>query len=929
MDKEKVEQGLAPSIEPAQGDLPQHVRLLRWAERLGLKPETVADLKASLLPSISPSPSPSPSPAPLDLPRPDAPREQPQPPVGASSLKLEDEFSFRKGAAKAEAAEAGSIESNFDEAEITVIPVSATATPAPAPEPPPACKLAAAPEPAATRAARLDQAMEAELRLRKKVETEQSWAAIRAEAWNLYENFPRPDVAARLSELAFLYGSAAELEEVLSSLLQTSVAFYTQITADIRVHTVVKLWQAKRRACLDGLLFRKDLSLRLLPVERLYCCWSYIEADQSELAYKYFRRHDQEIWSALKQYGGQVKISEGSLNLRLGELALRERDEAAAIQLLESIPRQAPEFQRALDILLDLRVERDQQGLCSYGQKMQRELDWRGRIGLLDSFLLRIQRFEAAAPKDRAALNEWLKNPLAWFPETVEAWEAVAEILLQYQQLEYLLPNLLHVFRVQATQFNRPSYDHALWSAIAEHDFGHPLRNWTWHAIAKVHAFTWNLGEDETLLWEARSLYLEAESHGDQSPPLSWSKLHQGLVHWISKTDRLDESQRQRLLLIARLVGETRDISEADVTNYLTHVNQPSRRVIQALETLTRDRGQAALEAFVLEKKTALTHCTNADLARLWQLAFQLKRYDQCWRLATLARIRKVMHEGLERHWGISGEKKREFAVLDLQNIHLKKITGTFEGNERRLIESLVSIGPLIPELLATLNQHLVPLKRGRGLTESEVEIHSSLERAGWMPQPRKMYSSSSSGLWQKKPPFFGSLLDTKWALLFMALAQRLGIVAWDWQLSLLHHQIEAIVPRMARGSELPMQGRVGRWLRALSPQQRKAWYELAQLSRLIDDESSQLLFARFLAKLTTSMLQDHPLALASLEKMRAPLRLRWDLEHWIASETYGELRRSLGSGTIGQYPDEVFALPLLCKKDEDELTLTFSDAKP
>jgi hypothetical protein len=180
------------------------------------------------------------------------------------------------------------------------------------------------------------------------------------------------------------------------------------------------------------------------------------------------------------------------------------------------------------------------------------------------------------------------------------------------------------------------------------------------------------------------------------------------------------------------------------------------------------------------------------------------------------------------------------------------------------------------------------------------------------MPKPRKIYSPNPSGLWQPKPPFFASLLDSKWSILFVSLAQRLGVTAWDWQLSLLHHQIESIIPRMMRGAETPAQGKVGRWLRSLTPAQRKAWYELAQQSRRFDDEEAQGIISRFLARLTTTLLQDHSLALQGLEKMRAPLRLRWDLEHWIVSDVYGELRRSLGHFTIGQFPEEVYLTPVL-----------------
>lgn len=903
MDKEIKGSKTSASMALSESELPQNLRLLRLAERLGLDPATLSQIKAQLEP-------------------------KPEMPDGSS----DSGFSSRRGAQAGPqsfpffeketgreipvASLAESLSENADQAidpsrERTMSPSYAPEASFPdletIPETRPKVRI---------QQPRLDLAMEAELKLRKKIEAQQDWSSFRTEAWQLYEGFPRPDMAARLVELAFLYGSAGELDEVLASLIKDSIDFYTLIDGEIRLHLVVKLWQAQRWAVLDGLLFRKDLLLRLLPLERLYCCWSYLQAGEGVQAYKFFRRHDQEIWNAQRLYGPQIKHSETQLALLLGTLALKEGDEALAMQLLESIPRHAPEFQKALDILLDIRIERDDQGLCAYGQKLQRELDWRGRLGLIDSFLLRVQRFESSAPKDRAALNELLKDPLKWFPETPEAWQALAELLLHYQQLEYLLPNVLQLFHQRATQYQRPAYDHAIWAPVRAFDFGHPVRNWFWQSISLLHEFTWNNGQQESLLWEARRHYREAEEHHGRPLSISWQNLHRSLLQWIGKTERLEESQRQLLMVVARLVGESRDISEADVCQYLAQVSQPSRQVMGALEKLTQERDQWGLEAFILDKKALNLHYTNVDLGRVWLLGARLKRYDQCWRVASVLRQRQVMNGQLERHWSICGEKKREFPVLELQESHVKRILSSFDGYDRRLAEALTTVGPLIPELLAGLNQHLVPIKKSKGYTEAEQEIHNVLERMQALPQPRRLFTTNPSGMWHAKPPFFANLLDTKWSLLFMALAQRLGLPAWDWQLSLLHHQIETLVPRMARGAESSATGRVGRWLRLLSPQQRKAWYDLAQLSKRYNDEEAQILFARFLAKLTTTMLEDHTLALQSLEKMRAPLRLRWDLEHWIVSDLYGEVRRSLGSAIIGHYPEDVYASNALAEPE-------------
>ncbi len=882
MDKEKSKQS---SDETWVGDdlnQPQSMRLLRMIEKLGLKADTVAGLRRSILNEDSPKALPEALEHRPGAVRSTAPQFGGEENTGSLSIpvaRLQDPRSTQ-GAMLADFTNPDQPLPTMDAAKAATV--------------------------------RLDHALEAELKLRQKIEAEQNWSAFRHEAWQLFEAFPRPEMAARIVDLALLYGSVSDLEEVLGSLLKQDVQFYTLIDGELRCHLVVKLWQAERWAVLDGLMFRKDLQLRLLPIERLYGCWSFIRAGESDKAFKYFRRYDREIWAAQKEFGAMLKRSDNELALVLGRMALSEGDEGLAVRLLESISRQSPEFQKALDLLLDIRIERDESGLCPYGQKLQRELDWRARVALLDSFLLRMQRFEATSPKDRAALNELLKDPLRWVPEQPDAWQAISELLLQYHQLDYLLPQISTLFYQKACQYHKPAFDHAIWAPVRAFLFPDPIKTWFWHAVAMLHEFVWGQGQQENLLWDARKSYREAADHSGKPLALNWVQLHRNLLQWVSKTERLQEPQRVRLLLMVRLVGEGKDIDEQDICNFLVQVADPSREVMRALENLAREREQWGLELFILDRKAHGLHYINQDLARIWQLGGALKRFDLCWRVATVLKHRTVLNEQLERHWQICGEKRRDFSILELNETMVRKVIQSFDGHERKLVEGLMLVGPLIPELLASLHPQLTPVKKPKSLTEAEDEIQNALEKITWMPKPKKYYSPNPSGLWQPKPPFFASLLDTKWSLLFVSLAQRLGVTAWDWQLSLLHHQIESIIPRMMRGAESPAQGKVGRWLRSLTPLQRKAWYELAQQSRRFDDQEAQGIISRFIARLASTLLQDHSLALQSLEKMRAPLAMRWDLEHWIVSETYGELRRTLGHFTIGQFPEEIYKTSIL-----------------
>lgn len=756
--------------------------------------------------------------------------------------------------------------------------------------------------------------VEAEILLRRKIESVQNWAGFKADAWRLYECFPRPDTAARLVELALMYGNANDLEDVLTNLNRHSIEYYTLLQNQTRIQVLTKLWQAKRHEFLDQFLFRKDLLLKLSPLERWYGVWSMIDRGQGEHAYRWFKRNDSEIWNVQKLNGSNFGKSDTELAYVLGQNALKAEDEAMAIRLLEVIPNNAPEFSKAIDLLLDLRVERDEKGYCVYGQKLSRELDWKARVGLFDSFLLRIQRVEHLAPKDRAALNALLVDPLRWFPETPEAWQLVSEMLLQFAGLEKLLPNILRTFSDRATLYLKPPFEHALWASVLDHDFKGPVKTWYWRSIALLHEFAWGLGQDEKKLWEARQLFHEALAHEGKALPYSWMQLHRGLTQWISKSDRLEETARIRLLIMAKLCGETREVSEEDVTTYLTHVQQPSFEVLNTLENLARERGQWGLELFVQGRKASLLHHTNSSLNRIWELGAMLKRTDLCWRAATLLQSRNVLSPDVERHWSICGEKRRDFPILPLGDSHIKRIMQSFEGYERRLIEAIVSVGPLVPELLAGLNESLVPLKKSKPLTKTESSVQEALDNMTWLVPARKKFSANPNGLWATKPVFFSNLVDSKWSVIFGSLAQRFGIAAWDWQLSLLNQQIETLVPRMSRTSESVAAGKVGRWLRALTPGQRKAWYELAQMSKRFDDLRAQEILGRFLVMVATSMLQDHLGALQNLERMRAPLRLRWDLENWISSDAYGEIRKSLGSHAVGHFPDEVYRMAALVR---------------
>ena len=69
---------------------------------------------------------------------------------------------------------------------------------------------------------------------------------------------------------------------------------------------------------------------------------------------------------------------------------------------------------------------------------------------------------------------------------------------------------------------------------------------------------------------------------------------------------------------------------------------------------------------------------------------------------------------------------------------------------------------------------------------------------------------------------------------------------------------------------------------------------------------------AAFICRLATTILQNHYCALTSLQTMRAPVGLIWDLEIWLLGDDYGKIRSVSGSQHRVLVPSILQRLPTI-----------------
>lgn len=759
-------------------------------------------------------------------------------------------------------------------------------------------------EPVVTRSAAvfepgLRTVQQLELRLRQLVEGDQTFEAMEAPALEMFALKPTAATAARIVELAFLRGTDAEIEALIIRFKNQAKDFYRLMHAAVRAHLIARLWRSGSADTLATLVFRDRDEDYLQPIERLFVFHSMRTAPDHATPYIYFRRYRRELLDAVQSLGVHVGLTPSSFLLTAGKMAAELGYEADARELLEQIGPESTEHDEALRLLLDVAVERNKAGRSHYSEQLLQQAEPQTRLQLISQFLSATRGLGGFRDKNRPALNEILKAPLEWITNEAEHWSTLSEVLCANRDLDPLLPNLFEVFRAHALRFFGPVLDAALWQGPLGMHAENP-RDQYWRGIALVHHYV-NCGPTaEAYLWEARELIAKAKKDWRASLPYSWKEIHKATFSWVSKNHYVLETDRMRLLDQLRVAVDTDLVAINDIEEYVNKAEQPPVQVLHALEAVASAKGAFTLAFRLILKQAAQSHLTNSNIDKLWTFANERKDSDLAWRLATVSHARQVLSAPVRHAWEISGEKRARYIFQTPDKTMIEHCLKGFNSRASRLAYASLHIGQVLPELLAILDPGVATMRISAPPADSvEAQVDKALMAVPWLKASKRRFRFSFEGgtSGTSLPAFMQVLPANPWSILVARLADRLGVNAWAWKLSYLHAQVIDLIPRLASRQDLRRHsGKVAKWLKDLSPEQRAAWQDLALLSRAMEDDKAQEALACFLCRLATVVYQNHYMALTSLQAMRAPASVIWDLENFLLSESYTDIRLKLQS---------------------------------
>ena len=742
--------------------------------------------------------------------------------------------------------------------------------------------------------------------LRGKVNSGARWREMEATAWERLEKQPDVEVAASIVELAYLHGSLEDAGVALERVRKIGPAFYIEIHSGVREKLCGSLWDTRFKGAVADLVFKERENPALLPIEKRLLFLVLAKSKDPSTPWLYFRSFQREILDSTYE-PTSIELNTDLVLIKAAKVGLELGDEEVARELLDLVPRDSIHRDEALQALLSINYESKfvgEETSDSIVNLVKAEGDWRERIRILHGFLLNARDSIATSDRNRASINELLRNPLLIVPKTEESWRYLSALLVSFRDLEQKLPNLFQVFKQNATQFHSPALDFSLWVPfLDEQELTIDIDKTYWTGVAKLHQYVAQGIKYESCLWQARDLVSRAAKGWARPLPVQWKDLLHSASIACANAPHNFEYDRQMMLKQTRIATDLNLVAIGDVEEYLRLNDNPSLVVLNELVEFARIRKAESLEFRLILIRAKSSHLTNLDLDSCWRVAVGNNCWDEAWRTATILNTRGSLNDQVRCAWEMSGEKRSRYGFHTVRDSHFQACLSGLSAPIARLINASVSVGPKLPELLAILDSDIKTIKRGSPNPKSlQGEVELFLAKIPWLPAQAKTYISNNemaSVSGAQLPAFVNVLPQNIWSYIVLNLCDRLGINAWDWRLSHLSSMIADLVPRMTSVSGVNSQSsKVARRLRDFTPDQRNAWQEIAGLSRVLSDEDAHIGFAQFVCRLATVIYQSHFEALTSLHQMRAPISLIWDLEQWIVSDGYSKVRSELGSGS-------------------------------
>ena len=736
------------------------------------------------------------------------------------------------------------------------------------------------------------------------------WHVIFPLLWQEYQKEPSLIKAARILETAFVEASQSDTLQIFSQLMTSGQKnFYWYLHPKLRDFIIEHAPQQYLDQLYWTIAKERD-DAKLSGIELTYIFLRVATNSDKTAAWTYFRRHQNRIlgsFSRAKHFG----MSKEQLIFRAGELALGLGFSSDAKELFLALPNGSQEREAALQLILRIESKTIDCQRNSYFILVESADSWGDRLTLIQEFCDSTRKLGGNRDPNRPALDLLFKQIFQWIPKNPDAWRATGDLLVRNRDIASLLPSIFQPLLDQAVIFHGPDIDGALWNAASsikpQNEREHML-----YGIALLHKYVTNPRLGESVLWQAHATFKLLEA-SKASVTWSWRDLTIAARQWINDSTILVDRDRRRAAAALRLAAEGGFATAATVENYLNHCTSiPDSLLVEiAKNALSSKNADFALSMLV---RTGLKRSfTNKQLLQMWNLAVSSESPDLAWRIATTLVAREALPEFVKSAWDISGENRSSYQPISLVDKDIEAALTELSTLGRKLIKALCIVGSRINELAIITESNSQSAPSLTGSTPTEKSILAALKTSAVMPKAIKAVPELTGVhmVPDVAAPFAQAIVTSPWLFAVRAIAERLSVASWGWNVEVLQQNARAVLPLIGRDSTGKSSAKISRWLSSLSSAERSAWNDLIACSQ---DANSDVLagdIVKFICRLAIIHYPAHLNAIKTAHHLRASLDTIRDMEWFILSDALTLTRRRHVVAARVAVPDSIKKTPI------------------
>lgn len=647
---------------------------------------------------------------------------------------------------------------------------------------------------------------------------------------------------------------------------------------------------AEIRAKFSFLLNLKDKNI--LPIERFTIYLILLNQNRKKEAIEYYLLHQKEFTDLFtrKRIIGTQPTDE--VCFKLGKMLVEESLYNEATIPLKLIPVNSKLYPDAL-----LKISKISNKKVSYNllKTLNRASSSQKKLDLIQFWTRKAISEGSSAIWIRAQLFSLWNQIYDLFPKDPKIYRKISQLIVKNTLHHSILPYLYNSLISKSVEFFSPTLEAAIWEPFSElnpHLFNHPFRLEVIRELANFHLFLLDSPYQEKKIWNAKNTLDNAEAQSITG--MSWSKLVANLLNGLENPPLKYLHQKEYLKSFFTLTLDL-PMTENTLKTYIALSDGPNNHSLTKILSAVREANQPELEIKTFYGLIQNRALTNTELQRLYFVSSQSGIFDLSWRVATVMYFRSVLSKSLKSAWEYSGEKRTTFPLIQLSVNHFKN---SLIGSpiEKRIMANLIDCGPILMDLFKASKLaenvprdpvYLNEIPYDLMITERFKDLFAHTFKTA------SKYNQINSEQISKDhlPKELKQLPRNFWVHFFIRTSQYFGISLFNWDLKKLIPYKDTIFLGVNFSEEEKFSNEV------YSKLPLKTKNSLSQLLEDISQISGRaakeipLKLAFFYA---TASYQNHGLALKSVEKMTDSIYYIKEIEKYILSKPYSDLRRFL-----------------------------------